>query len=71
MHELSDEISSFGVEIAVERGAPSSEGSPFAGQTVAWCDLRRLRNVSILAVREPDGGFTPNPDAASSTPARR
>jgi len=37
--------------------------SPFAGQTVAGCDLRRMRNVSILAIREQTGEFTLNPDA--------
>jgi len=29
--------------------------SPFAGQTVAECDLRRIRSVSILAIREETG----------------
>ena len=55
---------SFGLDIAVDVGQitiPAS--SPFAGQTVAGCDLRRMRNVSILAVREPGGDFVLNPDA--------
>jgi voltage-gated potassium channel len=30
---------------------------------VAGCDLRRLRNVSILAIRESGGVFALNPDA--------
>jgi voltage-gated potassium channel len=64
VHDLFNEIFSFGVEISVDVGQVTvPEDSPFAGQTVAGCDLRRLRNVSILAIREPDGGFTLNPDA--------
>jgi voltage-gated potassium channel len=64
VHDLFNEIFSFGAQIAVDVGQLLiHEGSPFAGQTVAGCDLRRLRSVSILAVREPDGGFTLNPDA--------
>jgi voltage-gated potassium channel len=35
-------------------------GSPFAGQTVAGCDLRRVRNVTILAVRTSGGAFDLN-----------
>ena len=64
VHDLFNEIFSFGIEVAVDVGQITIEpASPFAGQTVAGCDLRRMRNVSILAVREPDGGFTLNPDA--------
>jgi voltage-gated potassium channel len=64
VHDLFNEIFSFGVQIAVDVGQITIERhSPFAGQTVAGCDLRRMRNVSILAVREPAGGFTLNPDA--------
>jgi voltage-gated potassium channel len=37
------------------------DDSPFAGQTVATCDLRRVRNVNILAIRRPDGAFDLNP----------
>lgn len=64
VHDLFNEIFSFGVEIAVDVGQITVPGdSPFAGQTVAGCDLRRLRNVSILAIRETGGEFTLNPDA--------
>jgi voltage-gated potassium channel len=64
VHDLFNEIFSFGVQITVDVGQITIEPqSPFAGQTVAGCDLRRVRNVSILAVREPGGGFTLNPDA--------
>ncbi len=65
VHDLFNEVFSFGVEIAVDVGQITIDPhSPFAGQTVAGCDLRRLRNVSILAIREPAGGFALNPDAA-------
>jgi voltage-gated potassium channel len=64
VHDLFNEIFSFGVQISVDVGQITIEPrSPFAGQTVAGCDLRRVRNVSILAVREPSGAFTLNPDA--------
>ncbi|HEX8903750.1 MAG TPA: potassium channel protein [Longimicrobiaceae bacterium] len=64
VHDLFNEVFSFGVEIKVDVGQITIEPqSPFAGQTVAGCDLRRVRNVSILAVRGPAGGFTLNPDA--------
>jgi voltage-gated potassium channel len=39
------------------------EGSPFAGQTVASCDLRRLHNLTVLAVRSRDGEFDLTPPA--------
>jgi voltage-gated potassium channel len=64
VHDLFNEVFSFGVEIHVDVGQITIDpGSPFAGQTVAGCDLRRLRNVSILAIREAGGRFTLNPDA--------
>jgi len=65
VHDLFNQVFSFGMEIEVDVGQITIEPeSPFAGQTVAGCDLRRLRNVSILAVREASGRFTLNPDAA-------
>ncbi|HET7233168.1 MAG TPA: potassium channel protein [Longimicrobium sp.] len=65
VHDLFNEVFSFGMEIQVDVGQITIEpDSPFSGQTVAGCDLRRLKNVSILAVREPSGRFTLNPDAA-------
>jgi voltage-gated potassium channel len=64
VHDLFNEIFSFGIEVAVDVGQITIEpSSPFAGQTVAGCDLRRMRNVSILAIREPGGAFALNPDA--------
>jgi len=64
VHDLFNEIFSFGIEISVDVGQILIEpDSPFAGQTVAGCDLRRMRNVSILAIREATGEFRLNPDA--------
>lgn len=64
VHDLFNEIFSFSVNIAVDVGQiVIPPGSPFAGQTVAGCDLRRMRNVSILAIRGPEGDFALNPDA--------
>jgi voltage-gated potassium channel len=64
VHDLFDEMFSFSVDLAVDVGQITlSDNSPFAGQTVARCDLRRMRNVSILAIRDTTGRFTLNPDA--------
>ena len=64
VHDLFDEMFSFSVDLAVDIGQLTlSEHSPFAGQTVAGCDLRRMRNVSILAIRDATGRFALNPDA--------
>lgn len=70
VNDLFNEIFSFGVKIAVDVGQITvPPHSPFAGQTVAGCDLRRLRNVSILAIRELDDRFTLNPDASRTITA--
>ena len=37
------------------------DGFPFAGQTIAGCDLRRVCNVTILAIRNGTGDFILNP----------
>ncbi|HET6764731.1 MAG TPA: NAD-binding protein [Longimicrobiaceae bacterium] len=63
VNDLFNEIFSFGHGIEVDVGQITvSPGSPVAGQTVEGCDLRRLREVTILAVRDADGHFTLNPD---------
>jgi voltage-gated potassium channel len=36
-------------------------GSRLAGQTIGACDLRRVRNLSVLAIQGPDSAFTINP----------
>jgi voltage-gated potassium channel len=63
--DLFDQLFSFGVDVQVDIGQiVIPDHSPFAGQTVAECDLRRIRSVSILAIRELDGRFLMNPDAS-------
>jgi voltage-gated potassium channel len=64
VHDLFTEMFSFGMNVAVDVGQITiAPDSPFAGQTVARCDLRRMRNVSILAIRDTAGTFALNPDA--------
>lgn len=64
VHDFLSGIFSFGADVDVDLGQLIvPERSPFAGQTVAGCDLRRIRNVSILAIRDSDGRFAFNPDA--------
>lgn len=62
--DLFDQLFSFGLDVQVDIGQILiPEHSPFAGQTVAECDLRRVRSVSILAIRQADTHFVMNPDA--------
>ncbi|HYW07220.1 MAG TPA: potassium channel protein [Longimicrobium sp.] len=64
VHDLFDQMFSFSVDVAVDVGQITiGPHSPFAGQTIAGCDLRRVMNVSILAVRASGGEFTLNPHA--------
>jgi voltage-gated potassium channel len=50
-----------GVQPDVDVGQVTiADASPFASRTVAACDLRRVRNVSILAIRKQDGAFDLN-----------
>jgi len=54
-------VFNLGVQPDVDVGQVTvAPASPFAGQTVAACDLRRVRNVSILAIRKDDGSFDLN-----------
>jgi voltage-gated potassium channel len=63
--DLFDQLFSFGLDVQVDIGQiVIPDHSPFAGQTVAECDLRRMRSVSILAIREEAGRFVMNPDAS-------
>jgi voltage-gated potassium channel len=55
VHDFFSRVFSFGIEADVD--------SPFAGQTIARCDLRRVRSVSILAIRTDHGTFDLNPEA--------
>lgn len=63
VHDLFNRIFSFRAEDADVGQLIIPEGSPFAGQTIAECGLRRMRNVSILAVRGSNGEFVLNPEA--------
>lgn len=64
VHDFFNRVFSFGADLEVDVGQVLvPQDSPFAGQTVAGCDLRAVRNVSILAIREHDGTFELNPEA--------
>lgn len=65
VHDFFSRVFSFGVtEADVDIGQITvPEDSPFNGQTIAGCDLRRVRSVSILAIRTHAGGFDLNPEA--------
>jgi len=63
VHDFLNRIFSFHPDLEIDVGQINVPGdSPFAGQTVAGCDLRRVRNVSILGIQLPDGEFVLNPD---------
>lgn len=64
VHDFFSRVFSSSAEADVDIGQITiSADSPFHGQTVANCDLRRVRSVSILAVRTAEGRFDLNPDA--------
>lgn len=64
VHDFFGRIFTLGEEPDVDVGQITvPDDSPFAGQTIEGCDLRRIRNVSILAIRRPDGLFDLNPEA--------
>jgi voltage-gated potassium channel len=64
VHDFFGRIFSVSAQPDVDVGQITVPGdSPFAGQTIEGCDLRRIRNVSILAIRGPDGEFDLNPGA--------
>lgn len=64
VHDFFGRIFTLGAEPDVDVGQITVPGnSPFAGQTIEGCDLRRIRNISILAIRQADGSFDLNPGA--------
>jgi voltage-gated potassium channel len=64
VHDFFGHVFNFGSEPDVDVGQITiSKDTPFSGQTVAGCDLRRVRSVSILAIRTKAGRFDLNPDA--------
>lgn len=63
VHDFLNRIFSFQPDSEIDVGQVTiPPGSPFAGQTVAGCALRRVRNVSILGIQRPGGEFVLNPD---------
>lgn len=64
VHDFLSGLFSFSADTDVDLGQLTIlPDSPFAGQTIAGCELRRVANVSILAVRDGEGRFTFNPAA--------
>jgi voltage-gated potassium channel len=64
VHDLFSRIFNPGETPDVDVGQITiAEDSPYAGQTVAGCDLRRLRNLTVLAIRQPGGEFDLTPPA--------
>jgi voltage-gated potassium channel len=64
VHDFFGRIFTLGAEPDVDVGQITvPDDSPFAGQTIQDCDLRRIRNISILAIRRHDGSFDLNPGA--------
>jgi voltage-gated potassium channel len=64
VHDFFGRIFTLGSEPDVDVGQITvPEESPFAGQTIEGCDLRRVRSLSILAIRRPDGSFDLTPGA--------
>ena len=64
VHDFFGRIFNLGVEPDVDVGQIAvGEKSVFVGQTIAGCGLRQVRNVTILAVRRPNGEFDLNPPA--------
>lgn len=64
VHDFFSRVFSFGVDTDVDIGQITvAEDSPFTGQTIAECGLRRVRSVSILAIGTQSGKFDLNPAA--------
>jgi voltage-gated potassium channel len=64
VHDFFGRIFTLGAEPDVDVGQITvPDDSPFAGQTIEGCDLRRIRNISILSIRRNDGSFDLNPGA--------
>lgn len=63
VHDFLNRIFSFHPDLGIDVGQVTvREESPFTGQTVAGCDLRRVRSVSILGIQLPTREFVLNPD---------
>lgn len=63
VHDFLNRIFHFGDEVGVDVGQIKvGTASPLAGQTLASCDLRRVWNLNVLAIQQPDGSFVTSPD---------
>ncbi len=64
VHDFLDHIFHFGVGQNIDIGQITvTESSPLNGQTVGSCDLRRLHQVNIIAILQPDGQLLITPSA--------
>ena len=62
VHDFLSQVFDFQQDAQVDIGQVTiPDGSPFVGQTIAGCDLRRVRNMTILAIRNGTGDFILNP----------
>lgn len=62
VHDFLNHI--FGESLEIDIGQITvSEGSTLAGQTLARCDLRRVWNLTVIAIRREDGTFDMSPSA--------
>jgi voltage-gated potassium channel len=63
VHDFMNRIFYMGDDQDMDIGQVTVEaGSPLIGKTVAQTDLRRSRNVNILAIQRPDGELVINPN---------
>lgn len=62
VHDFMNQIFHVGGEHDMDIGQVAIEvGSPLTGKTIAEADLRKTRNVNILAIQRPDGSLVINP----------
>lgn len=63
VHDFLNRIFHFGEDQDFDVGQIKVRvASPLAGQTLAGSDLRRVWNVNVLAIQQPDGSFITSPD---------
>lgn len=64
VHDFLDHIFHFGIGQNIDIGQIYvSDNSPLAGQSVGSCDLRRVHQVNIIAILQPDGQLLITPAA--------
>jgi voltage-gated potassium channel len=63
--EFLNQLFHFSDDLDVDIGQlPVPEGSPYAGQTLAECDLRKAWELTVLAVQEADGTIDMTPEGS-------